>query len=98
MRPPSQADAAEVRYALLEPIWQQNEALRQQRRRRRQPADVDPKSGVELPEVPIDEVPVDADEGLSPVDDRLDNNDQGSGGDITPRNRSGGDVPERVTG
>ncbi|GAB4541207.1 MAG: hypothetical protein Tsb0020_54190 [Haliangiales bacterium] len=91
--PTNAADVAEARDALLEPIWQQNEALRQQRRRRRQPLDVDPESGVELPEVPGD-----ADEGLSPVDDRLDDNNPGSGDDVTPSDRGGGGAPERAIG
>lgn len=36
--------------ALLEPIARQNDAVRASRRRRRQPSDIDPGTGIELPE------------------------------------------------
>jgi hypothetical protein len=41
--------------ALLEPILRQNEAIRATRRRRRKPRDIDPGTGIELPEDAPDE-------------------------------------------
>ncbi len=53
--------SAPERDRLLEPILIQNEALRQARRRRRNPTDIDPQTGEELPEPPILELPESAD-------------------------------------
>lgn len=47
----------EGRAYLLEPIMSQNEAMRVTRRRRRRPVDIDPDTGVELPDEPGDELP-----------------------------------------
>lgn len=47
--PPEQRPAIA---ALLEPIQRQNDAIRATRRRRKPPVDVDPGTGVELPEEP----------------------------------------------
>lgn len=38
--------------ALIEPIMRQNESIRATRRRRKQPVDIDPGTGIELPENP----------------------------------------------
>jgi hypothetical protein len=46
------AEQREAIAALLEPITRQNEAIRATRRRRKQPVDIDPGTGVELPEEP----------------------------------------------
>lgn len=50
----SAPEARDAVAALLEPIERQNEAVRATRRRRRPPTDIDPDTGVELPE---DELP-----------------------------------------
>lgn len=52
-------DDHEGRAYLLEPILRQNEAIRASRRRRRKPRDVDPDTGVELPETdpPVENEP-----------------------------------------
>jgi hypothetical protein len=67
-----QGDKAE-RDHLLQPVFDQNEAVRKLRRRRRRPSDIDPETGDELPEDPgsDDELPGDELPGDEPGGDEL---------------------------